>query len=240
MTSASAIEWRATNLVALGEELQSKVARVSEQFDQRARSARNPDEASRLRQRLGQLVESIQTSYRDRLERMSENGSERDHSLYDHSLAGIDMDRLVYRGDRKALAELLADASFSSTVNRLLAELKPHNARKELLTARAQAHTRDDAGPLPSDRQLCEDAPAESGHRDLRQPRQPFQRSVLPAGQGKSPAGRHELPPGEILTGRARFRYRVTSSVTICTSIRGFPWTTFWRITAEVSRRSMR
>ena len=44
------------------------------------------------------------------------------------------MDRLVYRGDRKALAELLADASFSSTVNRLLAELKPHNARKELLT----------------------------------------------------------------------------------------------------------
>ncbi len=134
MTSASAIEWRATNLVALGEELQSKVARVSEQFDQRARSARNPDEASRLRQRLGQLVESIQTSYRDRLERMSENGSERDHSLYDHSLAGIDMDRLVYRGDRKALAELLADASFSSTVNRLLAELKPHNARKELLT----------------------------------------------------------------------------------------------------------
>ena len=134
MTAASAIEWRATNLVALGEELQSKVARVSEQFDERARSARNPDEASRLRQRLGQLVESIQTSYRDRLEKMSENGSERDHSLYDHSLAGIDMDRLVYRGDRKALAELLADASFSSTVNRLLGELKPHNARKELLT----------------------------------------------------------------------------------------------------------
>ena len=34
MTTASAIEWRATNLVAFGEELQSKVAGVSEQFDE--------------------------------------------------------------------------------------------------------------------------------------------------------------------------------------------------------------
>ena len=133
MTS-TAIEWRATSLVALGEELQSKVARVKEQFEHRARSARKPEEADRLRQRLAQLVESIQASYRERLASMSDHGEARDESLYDHTLAGIDMDRIVYRGDRKALAELLADASFSSTVNRLLAELKPHNARKELLT----------------------------------------------------------------------------------------------------------
>jgi len=133
MTS-TAIEWRAANLVALGEELQSKVARVTEQFNERASSARTPDEASRLRQRLAQLVESIQESYRAKLAGMSDNGATGDSSLYDRSLSGIDLDGIVYRGDRKALAELLADASFSSTVNRLLAELKPHNARKELLT----------------------------------------------------------------------------------------------------------
>lgn len=131
--SSTAIEWRATNLVALGEELQDKVARVTQQFDQRASSVRDQDEAGRLRQRLSQLVESIQESYRSKLATMSQNGGG-DDSLYDRSLAGIDMDAIVYRGDRKALAELLADASFSSTVNRLLAELKPHNARKELLT----------------------------------------------------------------------------------------------------------
>lgn len=133
MTSA-AIEWRATTLVALGEELQDKVSRVTQQFEQRASSARSPDEANRLRQRLAQLVGSIQESYRSKLSTMSENGRGGDGSLYDRSLAGIDMDALVYQGDRKALAELLADASFSSTVNRLLAELTPYNARKELLT----------------------------------------------------------------------------------------------------------
>ena len=133
MTS-TAIEWRAANLVALGEELQSKVARVTEQFNERASSARTPDEASRLRQRLAQLVESIQESYRAKLAGMSDNGATGDSSLYDRSLSGIDLDGIVYRGDRKALAELLADASFSSTVNRLLAELKPHNSRKQLLT----------------------------------------------------------------------------------------------------------
>ena len=130
----TAIEWRATNLVALGEELRDKIARVTQQFEQRASTARRQDEASRLRARLSQLVQSIQTSYRAHLERMSEDEQTRDETLYDQTLAGIDMNRLVFRGDRRALAELLADAEFSSTVNRLLAELKPHNARKELLT----------------------------------------------------------------------------------------------------------
>ena len=59
MTS-TAIEWRASNLVALGEELQDKVARVTQQFQQRASSARDQNEAGRLRQRLAQLVDSIQ------------------------------------------------------------------------------------------------------------------------------------------------------------------------------------
>ena len=130
----TAIEWRATNLVALGEELRDKIARVTQQSEQRASTARRQDEASRLRARLSQLVQSIQTSYRTHLERMSEDEQTRDETLYDQTLAGIDMNRLVFRGDRRALAELLADAEFSSTVNRLLAELKPHNARKELLT----------------------------------------------------------------------------------------------------------
>lgn len=132
--SSAAIEWRATNLVALGQELQDKVARVTQQFEQRASSAQSQDEGGRLRQRLAQLVDSIQESYRTRLSSLSANGSGGDDGLYDRSLAGIDMDALVYRGDRQALAELLADASFSTTVNRLLAELKPYNARKELLT----------------------------------------------------------------------------------------------------------
>ena len=130
----TAIEWRATNLVALGEELRDKIARVTRQFEQRASTARGQDEMGRLRARLSQIVESIQTSYRTHLERMSEDEQTRDETLYDQTLAGIDMHRLVFRGDRRALAELLADAEFSSTVNRLLAELKPHNARKELLT----------------------------------------------------------------------------------------------------------
>jgi Zn-dependent protease with chaperone function/uncharacterized tellurite resistance protein B-like protein len=130
----TAIEWRATNLVALGEELRDKIARVTQQFEQRASTARNQDEASRLRTRLNQLVQSIQTSYRTQLSRLSEDETTRDETLYDQTLAGIDMNRIVYRGDRRALAELLADAEFSSTVNRLLAELKPYNARKELLT----------------------------------------------------------------------------------------------------------
>jgi Zn-dependent protease with chaperone function/uncharacterized tellurite resistance protein B-like protein len=131
--NSTAIEWRASNLVALGEELQEKVARVTQQFQQRASAARDQNEASRLRQRLAQLVDSIQESYRVRLSSMTDNGGG-DESLYDRTLAGIDMDALVYRGDRMTLAALLADASFSSTVNRLLAELKPHNSRKELLT----------------------------------------------------------------------------------------------------------
>ena len=130
----TAIEWRATNLVALGEELRDKIARVTQQFEQRASTARGQDEMKRLRTRLSQIVQSIQTSYRTHLERMSENEQTRDETLYDQTLAGIDMHRLVFRGDRRALAELLADAEFSSTVNRLLAELRPHNARKELLT----------------------------------------------------------------------------------------------------------
>ena len=130
----TAIEWRATNLVALGEELRDKIARVTRQFEQRASTARGQDEMGRLRARLSQIVESIQTSYRTHLERMSEDEQTRDETLYDQTLAGIDMHRLVFRGDRRALAELLADAEFSSTVNCLLAELKPHNARKELLT----------------------------------------------------------------------------------------------------------
>jgi Zn-dependent protease with chaperone function/uncharacterized tellurite resistance protein B-like protein len=132
--SEAAIEWRATNLVALGEELRNKIARVTQQFEQRASTARNGDEADRLRKRLSQLVESIQQSYRAHLEKMSDRQGSRDESLYDQSLAGIDLNRVVYRGDRKALAELLADAEFSSTVNRLLSGVKPYNARKELLT----------------------------------------------------------------------------------------------------------
>lgn len=133
MTEA-AIEWRATNLVALGEELRNKISRVTQQFEERASIARSQDEASRLRQRLSQLVDSIQMSYRTQLERMTGEQESGDESLYDTTLAGIDMNRLVYRGDRKALAELLADAEFSSTVNRLLSDLKPYNARKDLLT----------------------------------------------------------------------------------------------------------
>ena len=133
MTEA-AIEWRATNLVALGEELRNKISRVTQQFEERASTARTQDEASRLRQRLSQLVDSIQVSYRSQLERMTGEQESRDESLYDTTLAGIDMNRLVYRGDRKALAELLADAEFSSTVNQLLSDLKPYNARKDLLT----------------------------------------------------------------------------------------------------------
>ena len=132
MTEA-AIEWRATNLVALGEELRNKISRVTQQFEERASIARSQDEASRLRQRLSQLVDSIQMSYRSQLERLT-GEQESDESLYDTTLAGIDMNRLVYRGDRKALAELLADAEFSSTVNQLLSDLKPYNARKDLLT----------------------------------------------------------------------------------------------------------
>jgi Zn-dependent protease with chaperone function/uncharacterized tellurite resistance protein B-like protein len=133
MTEA-AIEWRATNLVALGEELRNKISRVTQQFEERASIARSQDEASRLRQRLSQLVDSIQVSYRTQLERMTGEQESRDETLYDTTLAGIDMNRLVYRGDRKALAELLADAEFSSTVNQLLSDLKPYNARKDLLT----------------------------------------------------------------------------------------------------------
>jgi Zn-dependent protease with chaperone function/uncharacterized tellurite resistance protein B-like protein len=133
MTEA-AIEWRATNLVALGEELRTKISRVTQQFEERASIARTQDEASRLRQRLGQLVDSIQVSYRSQLERMTGEHESRDETLYDTTLAGIDMNRIVYRGDRKALAELLADAEFSSTVNQLLSDLKPYNARKDLLT----------------------------------------------------------------------------------------------------------
>ncbi len=133
MTEA-AIEWRATNLVALGEELRNKIARVTQQFEERAGMARSQDEASRLRQRLSQLVDSIQVSYRTQLDRMTGEKESGDETLYDNTLAGIDMNRLVYRGDRKALAELLADAEFSSTVNELLSDLKPYNARKDLLT----------------------------------------------------------------------------------------------------------
>ncbi len=133
MTEA-AIEWRATNLVALGEELRNKISRVTQQFEERAGMARSQDEASRLRHRLSQLVDSIQVSYRTQLERMTGEQESRDETLYDNTLAGIDMNRLVYRGDRKALAELLADAEFSSTVNQLLSDLKPYNARKDLLT----------------------------------------------------------------------------------------------------------
>jgi Zn-dependent protease with chaperone function/uncharacterized tellurite resistance protein B-like protein len=139
--SSAAIEWRASDLVALGEELRTKIARVTQQFEERAASARSAEEADRLRQRLGQLVESIQASYNVRLHQMTEaeargehGGDGHGHGLYDTSLAGIDMNLLVYRGDRKALAELLADAEFSTTVNRLLVDLKPYNARKELLT----------------------------------------------------------------------------------------------------------
>jgi uncharacterized tellurite resistance protein B-like protein len=133
MTDA-AIEWRATNLVGLGEELRSKIARVTQQFEQRAGIARSQDEAGRLRQRLSQLVESIQQSYRAQLEKMSDESESSDDALYDTGLAGIDMNRIVYRGDRRTLAELLADAEFSSTANRLLSGVKPYNARKELLT----------------------------------------------------------------------------------------------------------
>jgi uncharacterized tellurite resistance protein B-like protein len=133
MTEA-AIEWRATNLVALGEELRNKISRVTQQFEERASTARTQDEASRLRQRLSQLVDSIQVSYRSQLERMTGEQESRDETLYDTTLSGIDMNRVVYRGDRKALAELLADAEFSSTVNQLLSDLKPYNARKDLLT----------------------------------------------------------------------------------------------------------
>lgn len=131
--SATQIEWRATNLVALGQELQTKIARVTQQFQERAGAARTNDEADRLRQRLQQLVGTIQDSYRSQLKRLSEDESRRDDSLYDTTLAGVDMNFLVYRGDRRALGELLADADFSSTVNALLSDMKPYNARKELL-----------------------------------------------------------------------------------------------------------
>ena len=90
------IEWRATNLVALGEELRDKIARVTRQFEQRASTARGQDEMGRLRARLSQIVESIQTSYRTHLERMSEDEQTRDETLYDQTLAGIDMHRLVF------------------------------------------------------------------------------------------------------------------------------------------------
>ncbi len=91
----TAIEWRATNLVALGEELRDKIARVTQQFEQRASTARRQDEASRLRARLSQLVQSIQTSYRTHLERMSEDEQTRDETHYDQTLAA-----LVHNSDR--------------------------------------------------------------------------------------------------------------------------------------------
>ena len=132
--NATDIEWRAKNLVDLGQELQSKISRVTNQFQDRASSARNQDEESRLRSRLQQLVDSIQDSYRAQVQKLSDDSEGGDAPLYDASLAGIDMNLLVYRGDKQALAALLADGDFSSTVNELTSDLKPYNARKELLT----------------------------------------------------------------------------------------------------------
>ena len=79
----TAVEWRATNLVALGEELRDRIARVTQQFEQRASVARTRDEADRLRQRLSQLVDSIQVSYRGQLEKLTEGQGSRDETLYD-------------------------------------------------------------------------------------------------------------------------------------------------------------
>ena len=109
--NAADIEWRSTNLVALGEELQTKIARVTQQFQQRAGTARTNEDADRLRQRLQQLVAAIQGSYREQVKKLSDHSSGNGDTLYDTSLAGIDMNLLVYSGDRKALAALLADAA---------------------------------------------------------------------------------------------------------------------------------
>lgn len=129
------VEWQSNDLVSLGQELQARIAKVKDQFEVRAQQARSEQEVERLRQRLDVLVGQIRDSFQQRVNVLSQSdaGIAEGRGLYDKSLAGVDMDLLVCEGDRRSLAALLADGEFSSTVNQLLAEYEPYNARKRLL-----------------------------------------------------------------------------------------------------------
>jgi Zn-dependent protease with chaperone function/uncharacterized tellurite resistance protein B-like protein len=135
--ASNLVEWTSTDLVSLGQELQTKIAKVREQFENRAAQARTEQDIERLRQRLDGLVDQIQDSYQDRMRTMSSSDAAfaEGRGIYNQNLSGLDMDLLVYKGDREALVGLLTDAEFSSTVNRLLGETEPHNARKQLLAS---------------------------------------------------------------------------------------------------------
>jgi uncharacterized tellurite resistance protein B-like protein len=130
--SSQSFSWRAEDLVSLGIEFQAKISEVNEQYRTRAQHAASEDEVGAIRQEHGSLLDAIQESFKQRVEEMS-RAAAGGASIYSAELCGIDMDALVYEGDRAALTKLLSDPEFSAVVNQLLGDKKPYNARKELL-----------------------------------------------------------------------------------------------------------
>ena len=99
--------------------------------DEEKSSSTNEDEED-LDAKLESQRKAIEASFAEQLQRLRAQGPL--HVTYDASQAGIDLDRLVYSGDRAYLTEMLADPRFAFAVNQAISERKPYNARKELLT----------------------------------------------------------------------------------------------------------
>jgi Zn-dependent protease with chaperone function/uncharacterized tellurite resistance protein B-like protein len=129
------VEWQSQDLVSLGQELQARIGKIKDQFESHASRARGEAEIDRLRARMGTLVEQLQQSFQQQVKLLSTtNAASEGQGLYNAGICGIDMNYLVYEGDRRALAALLSDGEFYSMISKLLAEYEPYNARKQLLT----------------------------------------------------------------------------------------------------------
>ena len=130
---ADAMSWAATDLLGLGQELQQKIRQLSLDVQRAHATAQTSEDHDAAEEKATKEKEAIEAAFRERVATLQ--GTDGSATvLYDKKLADIDMDRLVYSGDRAGLVTLLTDPRFAFSLNQAISERRPFNARKELLT----------------------------------------------------------------------------------------------------------
>lgn len=123
----------AGDLLELGEEFHGRIREVQDDYGPRINNAESQEDYDRLQQEQNDAFEALEQGFKARLDELKETGGDRPQ-LYNQDLAGVNLNELVYRGDRDSLIRMLSEPKFAYSVVSVLKEQKPYNARKELLT----------------------------------------------------------------------------------------------------------
>lgn len=125
-------EWKAADLLALGREYHERSQRLHSEL-QRFRAVTKDFEKHELAETArGEAAKQLEEVFEKRATDLCASG---DATIqYDRTLSSLDLDRIVYSGDRHGLIGLLSKAPIALGLHSALADDKPFNARKDLLT----------------------------------------------------------------------------------------------------------